>query len=100
MPQHKVFLDAYYIDLIEVTNAMYRACVGAGSCTPPGQIKSSTRADYYGNPDFDDYPVIHVNWNQAVSYCSWRNARLPTEAEWEKAAGGTDGRISPWGEAA
>jgi formylglycine-generating enzyme required for sulfatase activity len=98
MPQHKVYLDAYYIDRTEVTNAMYRACVEAGFCTPPGQIKSFAGYDYYGNPDFDDYPVVYVNWNQAVSYCGWRKARLPTEAEWEKAARGTDGRLYPWGE--
>jgi formylglycine-generating enzyme required for sulfatase activity len=97
-PQHKVYLSAFTIDKTEVTNAMYRACVEAGFCTPPRQTKSSTQADYYGNPDFDDYPVIFVSWNQAVSYCGWRRARLPTEAQWEKAARGVDGRIYPWGE--
>jgi eukaryotic-like serine/threonine-protein kinase len=98
MPQHKVYLGAYYIDQTEVTNAMYQACVDAGACTPPDQTKSSTHADYFGNPDFDAYPVIFINWNQAVSYCHWRKARLPTEAEWEKAARGPDGRLYPWGE--
>jgi len=96
-PQHEVFLNAFYIDRTEVTNAMYRQCVDAGYCTPPEQVKSSTHAVYYGNPDFDDYPVIYVSWSQAASYCGWRKARLPSEAQWEKAARGTDGRIYPWG---
>ncbi len=97
-PQHIVDLNAFYMDVYEVTNALYRACVDAGSCTPPIRTKSSTRFSYYGDSQYDNYPVINVNWDQVKAYCEWRGASLPTEAQWEKAARGTDGRIYPWGE--
>lgn len=96
-PVHQVDLDAFYIDTYEVTNALYKACEEEGGCDPPRSPISNQRLDYYGNPEFDNYPVIQVNWNQAKTYCEWRGARLPTEAEWEKAARGTDGRVYPWG---
>jgi formylglycine-generating enzyme required for sulfatase activity len=97
-PIHKLVLDAFSIDKTEVTNALYQACEEQGACTPPQESNSNTQANYYGNPEFDNYPVIYITWDQAKTYCEWRGARLPTEAEWEKAARGTDGRTYPWGE--
>lgn len=97
-PIHQVYLDAYYIDKYEVTNAFYEACVKANVCSPPHDFGALTHSNYYGNPEFDTYAVINVDWYQAKTYCEWRNGRLPTEAEWEKAARGTDERTYPWGE--
>jgi serine/threonine protein kinase/formylglycine-generating enzyme required for sulfatase activity len=96
-PAHTVYLDGFWIDRTEVTNAAFQKCVEAGVCSQP--IKSSdSRDSYYSNPAFADYPVIYMNHYDAEGYCRWVGKRLPTEAEWEKAARGTDGRSWPWGD--
>jgi formylglycine-generating enzyme required for sulfatase activity len=99
LPQHRVYLPDYYIARVPVTNFQYAAFVKAASHKPP---------DLWGDrkppQDKEDHPVVHVSWYDAMAYCKWlaeitgKAYRLPSEAEWEKAARGTDGRIYPWGD--
>jgi serine/threonine-protein kinase len=99
IPQFTYHLDNYWIDKFETTNGQYEKCVAAGKCTPPytDSVFFTVIQKYYGNPDYDNYPVVWVTWFQAREYCAWAGRRLPTEAEWEKASRGTDGAMYPWG---
>jgi len=101
LPLHKVYMPDYYIDRTEVTVAKYSACLAVGACTKPIKTYSDSHRDYFYNPEFGNYPVIFVTWFQARDYCTWTGKRLPSEAEWEKAARGRGStRIYPWGNAA
>lgn len=98
LPVHEVKLNAFWVDQVEVTNGMYNLCVQAGSCRPPVKINSDNRLEYFGNPEFQDYPVVNVAWYDANAYCLWAGRSLPTEAQWEYAARGSDKRNFPWGD--
>lgn len=91
-PLHTVDLDAFWIDQTEVTNGMYVKCVQDGNCSQPSNTA------HFDDPDYAGHPVVYVSWYDANQYCAWAGRRLPTEAEWEKSARGTDGRVFPWGD--
>ena len=116
-PIHTVYLDAYWIDRTEVTNAMFEKFIQETGHQVETEKEGGSFA-YIGGGDWDylegadwrhpqglsssisgleDHPVVQVNWNDVAAYCEWAGRRLPTEAEWEKAARGTDGRTYPWG---
>ena len=117
-PAHTVYLDAFWIDQYEVTNGMYAKCIETKRCSAPISYLSPTairnsRQEIIGyqliddskffkqlanDPDFFNQPVTDIYWEQANAYCQWAGRRLPTEAEWEKAARGVDRRTYPWGE--
>ena len=118
-PSRKVYLDSYYIDRYEVTNALYQRFVNDGGYENPKywsregwEWKKDNQVSYpgfwfgkeYSKSQFGwdyhkaDQPVAGVSWYEADAFCRWAGKRLPTEAEWEKAARGEDGRTYPWGE--
>jgi formylglycine-generating enzyme required for sulfatase activity len=90
-PLHRLYLSSFWIDHQSVNNGQYRACLEGGGCLPP-KVR-----DYFDDPQQSQRPVTNVTWTQARGYCHWVGKRLPTEAEWEKAARGIDGRRYPWG---
>jgi formylglycine-generating enzyme required for sulfatase activity len=113
-PAQVIYVDSFYIDKFEVTNKLYRDCVDVGFCQPlkyfsllgpssytgPStnyQYREFNIIDYSSSEEFNDYPVVYVDWKMAKNYCEWRTARLPTEIEWEKTSRGEMSFKYPWG---
>ncbi len=92
-PQHVVDLPAFWIDRYEVTNLQYKKFIDATGRRSPKHFRNRTFPEGKA-----DHPVTYVSWDDAKAYCEWAGKRLPTDAEWEKAARGTDGREYPWGD--
>ncbi|MFZ1462657.1 MAG: SUMF1/EgtB/PvdO family nonheme iron enzyme [Anaerolineae bacterium] len=117
-PQSVLTLSAFWVDRTEVTNGMFKQFVAAAKFQTTAEKNGQSRVfdptskwnlikganwQHPFGPDStiegqDDYPVTHISWNDAVAYCRWAGRRLPTEAEWEKAARGPDGLLYPWGD--
>lgn len=103
MPYHTVNLNSYSIDKYEVTNARYKQCVDSGNCTAPRSTQAhdfnlNSYYEYYSVAAYANHPIVNITWHQADTYCHASGGRLPTEAEWERAARGKhDRRVWPWG---
>lgn len=91
-PDHGVEIDAFYMDISEVTNHLYRHCVDHGPCTPPTDLR------FFDDDQYRFHPVVFVTWHDARTYCEYARKRLPTEAEWERAARGPGFQQFPWGD--